>query len=173
MVLEVSSDAGERVHHRDAVALELVGRADAGEEEELRRVVGAAAEDHLALGLGSLHGPGRLAVLDAASPAYRRRGLVSTCEPGSAVRLRRPRAGSEVPDGGAASHAATLGDLVDMPTPSCVSPLKSGLAGIPAWIAASRAARDEMPLAPDRRRHTRNRRGVGPTESIERREPAP
>jgi hypothetical protein len=50
MVLEVAADAGAIEQHRDAGFAQPVGRADAGELEELRRTDGAGAEDHLAAG---------------------------------------------------------------------------------------------------------------------------
>ena len=51
MVLQVAADAGEVVNDVDAELAQLVGRAVAGEQQELRGVVGAAGEDDLALGL--------------------------------------------------------------------------------------------------------------------------
>ena len=50
MILEVAADAGIGGGDGDAHRLQVVGRADAREQEELRRVEGAAAQDHLAVG---------------------------------------------------------------------------------------------------------------------------
>ena len=50
MVAEVLADRGLVEQHLDFAHRQVLGRADAGEHQQLRRVVGAAAEDHLALG---------------------------------------------------------------------------------------------------------------------------
>ena len=47
VVLEVAADLGLVDQHVDPVAAELVARADAGEHQQLRRLVGAGAEDDL------------------------------------------------------------------------------------------------------------------------------
>ena len=44
------SPTGQVLAHLDADAAELVGRADAGQHQQLRRLVGAGGDDHLALG---------------------------------------------------------------------------------------------------------------------------
>src|ERR1700730_3915232 len=48
MILKVLSDPGERNANGDVMASELLGRADAGQHQELRRVDRARGEDHLA-----------------------------------------------------------------------------------------------------------------------------
>jgi hypothetical protein len=48
MILQVAADAGKVVDRRDAQLAQLVGRTDAREEQQLRRVVGAAGKDDLA-----------------------------------------------------------------------------------------------------------------------------
>ena len=47
-VLQVAADAGQVDAHGDAVRAQLRGRADARQHQQLRRVEGAAAQDHLA-----------------------------------------------------------------------------------------------------------------------------
>ena len=47
MVAQVLAHAGAVVHHGDAQAAQVVGGADAGQHEQLRRGDGAAAEDYL------------------------------------------------------------------------------------------------------------------------------
>ena len=53
---------GQVVHDRDPERAQLVGRADPGQEQEPRRVDGAAGEDDLAAGLDP--GLARLAVVE-------------------------------------------------------------------------------------------------------------
>ncbi len=48
MVVEVGADPRQVVHHRHADRLEVLGRADAGNLQQMRRVDGAAADDDLA-----------------------------------------------------------------------------------------------------------------------------
>src|SRR5215831_1519726 len=54
VILQVEPDAGEFAHGGDPVRGELVEGADAGEQQQLRRVDGAAREDHLARAPGNL-----------------------------------------------------------------------------------------------------------------------
>ena len=49
VVVQVETDLGQLGHYLDLQLLELGGTAEAGEHQKLRRVVGAAAHDHLAL----------------------------------------------------------------------------------------------------------------------------
>ena len=49
MVLQILADAAQRDPGRDAVRAQVVGIADAGQHQDLRRVDHAAGEDHLAL----------------------------------------------------------------------------------------------------------------------------
>jgi len=51
VVLEVLADTRQVVDDLDAEGAELVGRPDTRQEQELRRVDGAAAEDDLAVGV--------------------------------------------------------------------------------------------------------------------------
>ena len=51
MILQVRSDARAVEQHRDAAIAQMVGRADAGQHEKLRRSDRACAEDDLAIGL--------------------------------------------------------------------------------------------------------------------------
>ena len=51
VVLQVAADGGLVEAHVDAERAQLVGRADAREHQQLRRLVGAGGQDHLALGL--------------------------------------------------------------------------------------------------------------------------
>ena len=65
MVLQVPADAGQIVDDPDAVLLQMPGRADAGEHQELRRVDRPAAQDDFAAGAGGAQRIA-LAVFDAA-----------------------------------------------------------------------------------------------------------
>ena len=47
MVLQAFADAGQRVPNRNAERLQQRRRADARQLQELRRVIGAAGQDHL------------------------------------------------------------------------------------------------------------------------------
>ena len=62
--MEVAAHAGEVGDDVDAQGAELVGRADAGGEEQPRGADGAAGEDDLAVRVGRL-GPTAALVLDA------------------------------------------------------------------------------------------------------------
>ena len=64
MVLQVAADTRQVGHHRHGQRAELVGRPDAGQHQQLRRVDGAAAEDDLAGG-PRLADLAALAILDA------------------------------------------------------------------------------------------------------------
>ena len=55
MIVQVSSDAGQRVDDVDPVFLELFRIADAGQEQDLRRAVRAARKHNLALRLDRPH----------------------------------------------------------------------------------------------------------------------
>src|SRR3712207_6063900 len=71
MVDEVLTDAGKICDAGNAVLLELIRRAGAGEHEELRRHYGAGCEDHLAIrmdAVGDAHG---VAIGDADRTAIR------------------------------------------------------------------------------------------------------
>ncbi len=50
MVLQVAPDPGQIEGDRNAETADLVGGSDPGQEQKLRRVDGAAREDHLAPG---------------------------------------------------------------------------------------------------------------------------
>ena len=64
MVLEIAADARQVRHRRDLEPFELVGVADAGQHQQLRRVDRAAGEDHLALGADARGAPA-LDMIDA------------------------------------------------------------------------------------------------------------
>ncbi len=51
MVLQVLPDPGQVGHHVEAQGTQLVGRADAGQQQQLRRADRARADDHLAEGV--------------------------------------------------------------------------------------------------------------------------
>ncbi len=68
MVLQVGADAGDVGRDRDAVLPQQRGRAEAGELHELRRVEGAAGEDHLAIGARHMR-RAAAAILDAGRTA--------------------------------------------------------------------------------------------------------
>lgn len=50
VVLQVLSHAGQRLHQGDLHPGQVVGRADARQEQDLRRADGTCAEDHLFAG---------------------------------------------------------------------------------------------------------------------------
>ena len=50
MILEVAADAGQLMQHADAMDGELIGRADAGQLQQLRRAERAGRQDDLAQG---------------------------------------------------------------------------------------------------------------------------
>ena len=52
VVLQVEPDAGELANRPDPVPGELVERTDTGEQQQLRRVYGAAGKDHFAPAAG-------------------------------------------------------------------------------------------------------------------------
>src|SRR5690606_21988710 len=52
VVLQVGADPGGVVQHLDPVMSQVVGRADAREHQQLRRIDGAPAQQHLAPGPG-------------------------------------------------------------------------------------------------------------------------
>ena len=98
VVLEVLADARQVVHGVDAERLELVGVADAGELQQLRRVDRAAAEDHLA-GADVVERPPSTH-LDADGP--RRRSNTTRVDEGAAAHLEvrpvhRPGGGRRAP----------------------------------------------------------------------------
>jgi hypothetical protein len=64
VILQVRADAWHVGDHLDAVLAQQIGRADAGELQQLRRVECAAREDHLAAGARDVRGA-VLAVFDA------------------------------------------------------------------------------------------------------------
>ena len=57
MVLQVAADARQVVHDRNADRPQMIGRADAGLQQQLRRADGAGRDEHLALARGSLACP--------------------------------------------------------------------------------------------------------------------
>ncbi len=64
MILQVPADAGQIGDHRHADRAEMLGGPDPGQHEELRGVDAAAAENHLARGVGQRRLPAA-DVLDA------------------------------------------------------------------------------------------------------------
>jgi hypothetical protein len=67
VVLEIAADARQVRHRRNLEAFKLVGVADAGQHQQLRRVDRAAGEDHLALGADA-HGTRAFDMVDADRP---------------------------------------------------------------------------------------------------------
>ncbi len=109
VVLQVLADRQVYPRH-DPVRLELVGDPDPGQHQDLRGVVGAGAQDHLALGaqlrqhVGALelHADGALAVeQDPRAQRVGDHGQVGALHGGMQVGHR-----------GAAAHPGTLGELV-------------------------------------------------------------
>ena len=140
VVLQVGADRGLVEAHLDAERAELVGRADAREHQQLRRLVGARAEDHLALGLER----GRRA-LDHGLDARRARAVEQHArdERHRHERDVRPRQhGVQVGDRGRAAHAVALGQLV-----AADAVLLAGVEVV--------AGLDARPACPPRRRRRR------------------
>ena len=110
VILEVAADRGLVEPHVDAERGQLVGGADAGEHQQLRRLVGAGGEDDLAGGLQR----GRRAVDDRLDAG--RAGAVEQHAGDERHRdQRQVRAlehGVEVGDRGRAAHAVALRHLV-------------------------------------------------------------
>ena len=126
VILQIVADPGRIEHDIDAVLAQQFRRADAGELQQLRRVIRAARnQDFLARPRGSQR-PG-LAVFDRhratsiEQDALRQRGSldlqVVSALGGAKIRYRRARS-SAVPRRG-----------LEKPAPSCVAPLKSGFFG--------------------------------------------
>ena len=107
---QVLADRGLVEQQLDFAHRQVFGGSDAGEHEQLRRVVGAAAEDHLALG-AQLLGLPELAGFDAdrLGALEQHAAHVHVGHHGEV----RPLGGRvQVGDGGARAHAAALGHLV-------------------------------------------------------------
>src|SRR6516225_10383582 len=64
MVVQVGADGSEVVRDLDTHLVQMITRPDAGQQQELRRAVNAAGDNHLALGPSDLHAT-RRAELDA------------------------------------------------------------------------------------------------------------
>ena len=100
---------------------------DPGEHQQLRRVVGAAAEDHLALGAELLHLP------ELRGRRRRPRACPRTGPGGRACAASR--SGSAAPSPGAGRRPRRCARIPPrwvtwyIPTPSCSAPLKSSLRG--------------------------------------------
>ncbi len=110
MVAEVLAHRRLVEQQLDFAHRQVLGRADAGEHQQLRRVVGAAAEDDLALGAELLH-LAELAGLDPdrAGALEEHAVDVHVGHHGQVWALSRR---VQVGDGGARPHAAALGHLV-------------------------------------------------------------
>ena len=76
MVVQVGADRGQIVHDVDAHLLEMRAGPDARQQQQLRRAVDAAGDDHLAPGARRLEAA-RRAVLDADGAAVLDRGCAS------------------------------------------------------------------------------------------------
>ncbi|MCY1346045.1 hypothetical protein D9M69_321200 [compost metagenome] len=110
VVLQVLADAGQVHPQRNAQALQLGGRADAGEHQRLRRAEGAGGEDHLA---PRAHFLDLLAVV-VAHPDAARALEDQAVEGGVEIELEvgTLQVGPQVALGRAAALAVLLGDLV-------------------------------------------------------------
>src|SRR5690606_1027463 len=53
VILQVAADARQRLTHTDTTFTQMIGRTDARQHQQLRRIERAAGKDHLA-GLGTL-----------------------------------------------------------------------------------------------------------------------
>ena len=109
MVLEVLAHAGQVGDHRNAELPQLLGRADAGEHQQLRRGEGAGGEDRLALGHGHL-------LATAAAVADSARAAVADLDaehlgPGDNAEVLATRCRSQICVSGAPAPAVALGHL--------------------------------------------------------------
>ncbi len=110
MVVEVEADLRHLGDHLDLKLLELLGTAEARQHQELRRVVGAAAHDHLALGAVHDH------LAEARADHAHRAPVLEQDRERVHVRLdgqvRPAHDRVEVGDGGAGTRAVAMGHLV-------------------------------------------------------------
>ena len=86
MVLEVLPDPRQVDFHLDAVALQLVGRADPGQHQEFGRDERPASQEDLTVDLGGLH-LALVRVLHAHRPAVAHDDAGDVC-PGAQVQVR-------------------------------------------------------------------------------------
>ena len=134
VVAEVLADRRLVEDHLDFAHRQVLGRADAGEHQQLRRVVGAAAEDHLALGAVLLDLP-ELRGRDPDRPVALEQDPVDL-RVGHHGQVRPLHRRVQVGDGGAGAHPAALGHLVH-PDPvllGAVEVLVAGEAGFDAGL---------------------------------------
>ena len=94
MVDQVLADAGQVDEAGDAVRPELVGRADAGQHQQLRGDQRARGDDHLAVGEGLPLRALRVAVGDADGPAVLDRRSGATGAFRRRVRFGLPSSGA-------------------------------------------------------------------------------
>ena len=95
VVLQAAADARRIEHHVDAVLAQQFAWADAGQLQQLRRVVGAARDQHLPARLRRFQ-RAVLAILDAASPACRRTADRCASALVSIFRLRALARGTQI-----------------------------------------------------------------------------
>ena len=93
VVVQVAADARHVLDHRDAVLLQMLGRAEARQHQQLRRAVDAARDDDLAAGARRPEAVGR-AVFDADRAAVldQHAGGVRRGGDGEVLALLAPRA---------------------------------------------------------------------------------
>ena len=170
VVAEVLADRGLVEQHLDFAHRQVLGRADAGEHQQLRRVEGAAAEDHLALGAQLLR-LAELARLDPDRAGALEEHPVDVHE-GHHGQVRPLHRRVQVGDGGAGAHPVALGHLVhaDPVLLGAVEVLVAGQPGFDAGLdegggdGACRSA-GRRPAAARRPRATRRRRARCPRPS--------
>lgn len=109
VVLQVLADR-QLQHRGDLQRQQLGARADAGEQQQPRRAVGAGGEDHLALGVDRLQGAAARQLDAGGAPAAEQQPGREGA--GDHSQVRPAERGVEVGDRGGAAHAARLGQLV-------------------------------------------------------------
>ena len=93
MVVQVGSHRRHVAHHRDAHVLQMLRRAQPGQQQQLRRAIGAAGDDHLA---ARARGAAALRGVWYSTPTARLFSISTRVAwaPVWTTRLARPRAGS-------------------------------------------------------------------------------
>ena len=169
MILEMVADAREIGHDRDAKALEIAGRARARQEEELRRIDRAAAQDHLACVDGLRPTPLPLDLDADSSPAFEidpcheRRGANLEVLPPTHDRVEVGARGAQPPaamDVPVERREAFLAIAVDVLGQVVASLLGRGEEGSEQRVGRGAALQDQRTVVPTPRIVSRGREAV-------------